>query len=218
MEPLIKLENIVFHYDADKPIINGLDLTVKQQDKIGLTGPNGSGKTTLFHLMVGLLTPISGSINIFNEPRTREKDFYEVRTKMGLLFQDPDNQLFCATVAEDIAFGPFNLGKTRDEVSEIVTDTLEKLGLEKLEHRITYKLSTGEKRLVSLAAVLAMNPEVLLLDEPTAGLDTATREKLIEIIIGLDKTKIIISHDEDFLNQVTTHKLILKDGGIISEQ
>ena len=141
---------------------------------MALLGPNGCGKTTLLHLIVGLLRPSAGQIEAFGRQRMAEADFHEVRRRVGLLFQDADDQLFCPTVAEDVAFGPLNLGKSRDEVRRIVAGTLDSLGLAGYEHRVTYRLSGGEKRLVALATVLAMQPEVLLLDEPSGGLDDAS--------------------------------------------
>ena len=130
---------------------------------MGLTGPNGSGKSTLLKLIVGLVRATAGRVEVFGRFRTCERDFHEVRGRVGLLFQDSDDQLFCPTVAEDVAFGPLNLGQSRDAARRIVTETLDALGLADYQDRITYQLSGGEKRLVALAAVLAMQPEVLLL-------------------------------------------------------
>ena len=169
---------------------------------------NGSGKTTFFHLIMGLNKPTSGHMELFGKPITTVKDFDEVRRRIGLLFQDPDDQLFCPTVIEDVAFGPLNLGESKEKALDIARRTLAKLGLEGFEERVTFKLSGGEKRLVSLATVLAMEPDVLLLDEPLTGLDYDTSSKIVEIISNLDQSYIIISHDIDFLlyttNQICT--------------
>jgi cobalt/nickel transport system ATP-binding protein len=152
---------------------------------------------------MGLIRPDQGTIEIFGEQRREERDFREVRERIGLLFQDSDDQLFCPTVAEDVAFGPLNLGKTREEAVGIVHAVLGRLGLEGFEERLTYKLSGGEKRLVSLASVLAMEPEVLLLDEPTTGLDEDTVARLVDILRSSQLTYLIASHDTEFLGQTT---------------
>ena len=201
---MIELENISYTYPGcERPVIDGLNLTVRRGDQIGLIGSNGSGKTTLFHIIMGLLKPTAGTIKFMDNPVKNEKDFREVRKHVGLLFQDADDQLFSPTVLEDVAFGPLNLGKSRDEARTIAHQTLESLGLKGFQGRITYKLSGGEKRLVSLATILAMEPEILLLDEPTTGLDEATEKRLVEILKDLDMTCLLVSHNLDFLAQTT---------------
>jgi cobalt/nickel transport system ATP-binding protein len=211
-DPLISLRSVCFGYDAGRPVLRGVDMELAAGERVGLTGTNGSGKTTLLHLMVGLLKPTAGEMEAFGEQRERERDFVEVRRRVGLLFQDPDDQLFCPTVAEDVAFGPLNLGVSRDEVSDVVARTLDGLGLAGYEDRITYKLSGGEKRLVSLAAVLAMQPDVLLLDEPTDGLDDEHTERLLAILDDLPQAAVIASHDRNLLGVATAREVRLADG------
>ncbi|MFN3535066.1 MAG: energy-coupling factor ABC transporter ATP-binding protein, partial [Desulfatiglandales bacterium] len=201
---------------------NGVELSVGSGERIGLIGPNGSGKTTLFLCIMGLLKPSSGKISLFGKEMRSERDFRWARRRIGLLFQDPDDQLFCPTVLEDVAFGPLNLGKSPKEAEEIARKTLSFLGLEGLEDRLTYRLSGGEKKLVSMATVLSMEPELLLLDEPTNGLDEETYERIVEILNGLNLTCVFISHDVDFLLN-TTHKIymmqkgrILRDGEMVA--
>ena len=181
-------------------------------------GPNGSGKTTLFHIIMGLLKPTSGSLEIFNRPVKTEKDFIRVRKKIGLLFQDADDQLFSPTVLEDVAFGPLNIGKSREEAMDIARSTLSFLGLNGFEDRITYKLSGGEKKLVSLATVLAMEPEVLLFDEPTSGLDDRTKAILKDVLAGLDLSYIIISHEIDFLGEIADSIYSMNNGKILFDK
>ncbi|OHB66653.1 MAG: energy-coupling factor ABC transporter ATP-binding protein, partial [Planctomycetes bacterium RBG_13_63_9] len=181
-------------------------------------GANGCGKTTLLHLIVGLLRPDSGTVEAFGKIRRTESDFHEVRCRAGLLFQETDDQLFCPTVAEDVAFGPLNLGRSRREVRHIVADTLESLGLGGYQQRITYKLSGGERRLVALATVLAMQPDVLLLDEPTSGLDPQATDRLTRILCDLPQAMVVVCHDQHFNRQVTTGTLQLSDGKLEASQ
>lgn len=209
---MIRLETIRFAYEPARPVLDGVDFTLSAGEKVALNGPNGAGKTTVLHLMVGLVTPQSGRIHAFGRERRVEKDFIEMRGRAGLLFQDADDQLFCPTVAEDVAFGPLNQGKTKAEARAIVHQTLTELGLEGLEHRVTHKLSGGQKRLVSLAAVLAMRPEVLLLDEPTNALDDATRARLLDILAGLPLAMVIVSHDQGVLDRLATRAVRLEGG------
>jgi len=215
---LIKLEGVSYSYPGGPPVLNQLDFQFKRGDRIGLIAPNGSGKTTLLHLIMGLLKPSVGRIEIFGKRTRDEKDFADVRRKIGLLFQDADDQLFSPTVLEDVAFGPLNLGKPRKEALRIAKETLAFLGLDGFENRITFKLSGGEKRLVSLATVLAMAPEILLLDEPINGLDKTTKAKLIEILTGLDLSYLLISHDFDFLAETTDAIYTMQDGKILLDK
>jgi cobalt/nickel transport system ATP-binding protein len=218
-EVIISLKGIYFTYHGNqshRPVLADLNLQISRGERVGLIGSNGSGKTTLFHLLMGLLRPTAGAIEVFGEERRKEKDFREVREKIGLLFQDSDDQLFCPTVAEDVAFGPLNLGKSQEEAVAITREVLERLGLEGFEDRLTYKLSGGEKRLISLATVLAMKPEVLILDEPTTGLDEETVERLTEILRSSHLTYLIASHNIDFLSKTTDIVYRLGSGKLAS--
>jgi len=214
---VVSLDDVSFFYAPGRPVLSGCNFHLERSERVGLIGPNGSGKTTLLALIVGLVRPASGRVEVFGKVRSSEADFHEVRGRAGLLFQDSDDQLFCPTVAEDVAFGPMNLGKPRREVHEIVARTLEALGLAGYEERITYKLSGGEKRLVALATVLAMQPEVLLLDEPTSGLDDQATERVVEIMAHLPQAMLIVSHDRSLLKKITTRSLRLSDGRLEPE-
>ncbi len=215
---IIHLENITFGYPGCDPVLEELNFQFFKGNQFGLMGPNGSGKTTLFHIIMGLLKPSSGKIKIFNTPVETENDFRKIREKIGLLFQDADDQLFSPTVLEDVAFGPLNLGKTKNDAMDIARHTLDFLGLNDFEERITYKLSGGEKKLVSLATVLAMEPKVLLLDEPTSGLDEKTKSTLKRVLIDLDLSYILISHDIDFLHEITDTIYLLENKKILLDQ
>ena len=216
-QPIIKLSGISFAYSENSPILKDLDFEFFTGDKIGLIAPNGSGKTTLFHLIMGLLTPSAGSVKIFGNPMESEQDFAKIRHRIGLLFQDADDQLFCPTVLEDVSFGPLNMGKSRKEAIEISRRTLDYLGLSEFENRITFKLSGGEKKLVSLATVLSMEPEVLLLDEPLTGLDIKTRATITRVLTEMDISYIIISHNIKFMETTTRKILTMRDGKIYTD-
>ena len=214
---LINLEAISFAYAANRPVLENLDFTFSRGQRAGLIGPNGSGKTTLVHIIMGLLKPVSGRVTIFGQTREREADFREVRARIGFLFQDPDDQLFCPTVAEDVAFGPLNLGMPKSEIMGWVGEVLDRLGLAGFEDRVTYKLSGGEKRIVSLATVLAMKPEMLLLDEPTSGLDEETTDRLARVLRESDLPYLVISHDHGFLQRTTDYAYVMDRGRIIRQ-
>ena len=216
--PLINLEGISFKYPGGPMVLKDLDFKLSRGNRIGLIAPNGSGKTTLFHIIMGLLKPSAGKLEIFGKLVREEKDFADVRRRIGLLFQDADDQLFSPTVLEDVAFGPLNLGKSKKQAMEIARRTLNFLGLSGFENRITFKLSGGEKKLVSLATVLAMKPEILLLDEPINGLDMKTKVKLGEILAGLDLAYILISHDFDFLAETAEAIYTMQGGKILLDK
>jgi cobalt/nickel transport system ATP-binding protein len=211
-ESLINIRDVEFSYSPDRPVLGGCNFRLDAGQRVALTGANGSGKTTFLHLIVGLVRPQKGDIEIFGKIRREESDFYEVRRRIGLLFQDSDDQLFCPTVAEDVAFGPLNLGLSRDHARQIVSQTLARLGLTGYENRITYQLSSGEKRLVALATILAMQPEALLLDEPTNSLDEQSTQRLLDILSSLPQAVILVSHDKEFRKKLTGQAYLLRQG------
>lgn len=209
---LIELKDISYNYASDsKPVLQHINFTIGKE-RVGLVGPNGCGKTTLFHIIVGLLQPSSGHILFRGRLVQSQEDFKKLRKDVGFLFQSSDDQLFSPTVLEDVAFGPLNLGFSADDSRDIAVTTLNKLGLQGFENRITHKLSGGEKKLVALATTLSMEPELLLLDEPTNNLDSATRSRLIEILNNLHLPHIIISHDWDFLAETTSSLYTFEHG------
>jgi cobalt/nickel transport system ATP-binding protein len=214
LDCLIKLENICFEFSNEKKVLNNLNFQLNKNEKVALKGENGSGKTTLFHIIMGLLQPQKGNIYLFGNLMKSEKDFRNFRTKIGLLFQDSDDQLFSPSVLDDVAFGPLNIGYKGDEARKIAENTLRDLNIYHLRDRVTYKLSGGEKRMVALATILSMSPEVLLLDEPTNGIDEKHLKLLTDFLKNTSLSFIIISHDENFLNEVTDKSYILKNGKI----
>lgn len=212
VNPLIEVKNLFFSYNGVNPLIRDLNFELFSSEKIGLKGKTGSGKTTFLYLLMGFYRPLAGTIKIFGKERREEKDFIEIRPRLGLLFQDPEIQLFCPTVKEDLAFGPLNLGKSRSEVLRKIDEVSEFLGITHLLERSPLHLSGGEKKLCALASVMTMEPELYLLDEPTNGLDEIYLERLYKFIKEKVKTCIIVSHDEDFLKGTCTKIYQLKEG------
>jgi len=215
MKPLLSLRSISFSYNGSSPILEDIDFDLYEGEKIGLIGPNGCGKTTFLQLCVGLLKPTEGKIFFKGKPVSSEDDLWELRKNIGFVFQNPDDQLFSPTVLEDVAFGPLNLGMKRDEAIEIAKKTLELIGLKGFEDRLTYKLSGGEKRLVSIATVLSMRPKAILLDEPSTGLDPETRKRLIDLLNRLDMALLIVSHDWDFVVKTTKKYFTIENHRIV---
>lgn len=200
---LFELAGIAFAYPERPPLFRDLDFSLNAGERLGIVGANGAGKSTLLLLLVGLLKPQAGRVIAFGRVRQRETDFIEVRQRAGLVFQDPDDQLFCPTVLEDVAFGPLNLGLSKRQALQRVEQTLGQLELDHLRNRLTHGLSGGEKRLISLAAVLAMAPDVLLLDEPSNGLDAALRNRLLTVLSQLPQALVLVSHDHDLMGRLT---------------
>ena len=211
---IIELKNITFGYRTRPNVLRKSNFVLYKSDRVGLVGPNGSGKTTLFHIIMGLLRPSEGEISIFGKTRRTEPDFREVREKIGLLFQDADDQLFSPTVGEDIAFGPLNLGKSPEEATAIAKEILAELEMPGFEDRITYNLSGGEKKLVAFATIMAMRPKVLLLDEPTAGLDGDITKKITAILRNCFESYIITSHDTQLLQETTNRTYRMANGTV----
>ncbi|MBB4285304.1 energy-coupling factor ABC transporter ATP-binding protein [Roseospira goensis] len=212
MPRLFEVVDLRFAYPHRPPVLAGARLHLDAGERLAITGPNGAGKSTLLQVLVGLLRPQEGRVVAFGRERRAEADFHEVRRRAGYVFQDPDDQLFCPTVAEDVAFGPLNLGQSRAEALATVERVLAQVGLEGFRDRVTHTLSGGEKRLVSLACVLAMDPDVLLLDEPTNALDEETTDRMVAVLHDLPQAMILVSHDPHFRRKVATRTLRLSRG------
>lgn len=213
-EPLLQLAGIAFQRGG-REVFRDVDLTLNSGDRLALVGGNGVGKSTLLELIVGLHRPSAGTLSAFGQSCTREADFRTLRTRVGLLFQDSDDQLFCPTVLEDVAFGPLNLGYNETHARAIAEQTLESLGLSGFGERITHRLSGGEKRLVALASVLAMSPDVLLLDEPTNGLDQEAEQRLITHLQQLDQAMILVTHDRRLIEQLADRAALMQDNTLV---
>ncbi len=213
-EALITLADVAFSYPGH-PVLSAVNFQLHPGERVALLGENGAGKTTLLQLMVGLHKPTRGRIHAFGGERRSEQDFREVRGKAGLLFQDADDQLFCPTVLEDVIFGPRNLGRSETEAKAIAEQVLASLGLSRYADRITHKLSGGEKRMISLATVLAMQPQVLLMDEPTNGLDEKAEQRLLAHLESLPQAMLFVSHDRKLVERLATRAVLIQDGTLI---
>uniref|UniRef100_UPI004055BE5C energy-coupling factor ABC transporter ATP-binding protein n=1 Tax=Candidatus Electronema sp. TaxID=2698783 RepID=UPI004055BE5C len=213
MVPLVQLQQVSFSYPgSNRLLLHEADVSFDRSQRIGLIGANGSGKTTLLHIIMGLLRPTAGTLFFKGREVSGAEDFRLLRRSIGMVFQDADDQLFSPTVLEDVAFGPLNFGLSQAEALRISHQTLADLELSKLTERVTCHLSGGEKKLVSLATILSMQPEAMLLDEPTNNLDTATKARLIAILKRLDIGYMIISHDWDFLAETCDEVYTLNEG------
>ena len=185
------------------------DFALHEGERLCLVGPSGRGKTSLLHALLGFVPMQSGSLQVFGRARCREADFVPLRGPLGLLFQDPVDQLFGPTVADDVAFGPRNMGQDRAQAGQLALRTLAALQLEHLAERPVQQLSGGEQRLVALAGVLAMSPRVLLLDEPSNGLDEASCERLFACLLDTGLPMLIASHDQTLVQRLGTRILTL---------
>jgi cobalt/nickel transport system ATP-binding protein len=195
-----------------EPVIRAASMRLDAGERLAIVGPNGAGKTTLLRAIVGLQPIEAGSVRLFGVACAGEKDFRTVRPRIGFLFQDSDDQLFCPTVVEDVAFGPLNAGCTPAEAAARADAVLDMLGIGHLGDRIVHRLSGGEKRLVCLAGLFAMQPEVLLLDEPTNGVDAGNLDRLRRALRTYEGAMILVSHDAAFVAEWATRALVLADG------
>ncbi len=216
-EDLISFSHVAFAYPGGQRVFEDLSFRFGPEERLGLVGSNGSGKTTFLTLIMGLIKAQAGQIKLFGQICQTEKDFRVQRLKIGFVFQDANDQLFCPTVGDDIAFGPLNMGRSKAEVKTIVEETLALLGLSEFYHRPTYGLSDGEKKLVSIGTALAMKPSMLILDEPTTCLDEEASARVAQILLACRLPYLIVSHDHSFLDQVTNERVFLKKGpGVVN--
>lgn len=211
--PLLTISGLSFSYPDQPEVLRGIDLTIMTGERVGLIGPNGAGKTTLFLLSCGILRPDAGEIRLAGEP-LMERAF---DPRIALVFQKSDDQLFCPTVREDIAFGPENMGLPPAEIQARVTAALKAVGGENLAERPVHHLSEGEKRLVAIAGVLAMEPELIIYDEPSAGLDIRSRRRLIALLKKSRKSCLIAAHDLELILEVCDRVLLLDRGQIVAD-
>lgn len=225
-EPVFQLEDVVYAYDGGVTALNHISLAVPAGARVALLGANGSGKSTLLRLLDGLYFPKAGTVTAFGAPLTEESlrdDAFACafRRRVGLVFQNPDVQLFSMSVFDELAFGPLQLRWPKDEIRRRVAETLQTFGIAHLKERPPYRLSGGEKKRVALASVLILDPEVVLLDEPAAGLDPASQGQVLDILAGWKggpKTVITATHDLATVGEIAEHCVVLCQGQIAAER
>ncbi len=223
MTPVVEAKDVRFAFPDGREALGGLSLTIAPGEAVGLVGPNGAGKTTFFLCLIGLCRPQQGTLRVAgldlinSQNRANKRDLLEVRRKAGLVFQNSDDQLFSASVYDDVAFGPLNLGLDESEVRRRVTLALWRVDAEQYANRVSHHLSAGEKRRVALACVLAMEPEILVLDEPTNDLDPRARRETIKLIRSLEQTKLIAAHDLEFILETCDRVAVIDDGQVVAD-
>jgi len=213
---VLKLENVSFAYDNGHEVLKEISLSIKEGEQVALIGANGVGKSTLLKLFVGLLSPQSGRVSV-SGLSVEKANLVAVRRAAGYVFQDAESQLFLANVWEDVAFGPRNEGLVGEDLRHRVDEALASVGLTSLAAEHVYRLSGGQKRLASIATVLALRPDSLLLDEPTLALDPRNRRAVIRALSALPCAKLIATHDLDFVLDACTRVLLMDDGRIVAD-
>jgi cobalt/nickel transport system ATP-binding protein len=213
----IRVTDLSYAYSGAAPALMGISLSIDTGETVGLVGPNGAGKTTLFLILCGVLTAGPGRVLLAGLDPARPAERRRLPDVVGVVFQDSDDQLIHPTVEEDVAFGPLNRGLPPAEVRERVTEALARVGLQGAEQRVPYRMSGGEKRRAALAGVLALRPGILLLDEPTMFLDPRGRRDLTSLVRTLPGTKLIASHDLDFVLDTCARVLVIDGGRIVAD-
>lgn len=216
MTALLAVRGLAYAYPDGRQALYGVNLRIDRGERVALLGPNGAGKTTLALHLNGILTAGAGSVSVAGLPVTKP-NLTEIRRRVGLVFQDPDDQLFLPTVAQDVAFGPANLGMRGAELQQRVDEALTLVGLPEVADRVPHHLSFGQRRRVAVATVLAMRPDLLVLDEPTSNLDPAARRELAEVLTALDTTMLMVTHDLPYALQLCPRSVILADGVIVAD-
>lgn len=214
--PALAVDDLVFAYPDGHEALHGVSFTIEPGERVAVLGPNGAGKTTLVLHLNGIYLPSAGEIRVNGLPVIKA-NLREIRRRVGLVFQDPDDQLFMPTVREDVAFGPANLGHRGDDLAERVLNALTAVGMAEFANRPPHHLSFGQRRRVAAATVLSMEPDILVLDEPSSNLDPAARREFADIIRGLAMTTLIVTHDLLYALELCPRALIMNNGRIIAD-
>ena len=216
MTAAVELAGLVFDYPDGRRALHGVDLRIEPGELVAVLGPNGAGKTTLVLHLNGVHTATAGSASVAGLPVTRA-NLREIRRRVGVVFQDPDDQLFMPTVAEDVAFGPANFGLRGAELDRAVSGALDAVGMAGHADRSPMHLSFGQRRRVALATVLACDPALLVLDEPSSNLEPVARRDLAEVLLGLDRTMVMVTHDLPYAAQLCPRSVVLDGGRIVAD-
>jgi cobalt/nickel transport system ATP-binding protein len=214
--PVLDVQGLAYAYPDGHQALFGVDLHVHRGERVALLGPNGAGKTTLVLHLNGILTPGAGSVRISGLP-VQKANLPEIRRRVGIVFQDPDDQLFSATVRQDVAFGPANLGIRGTELDRRVMAALDQVGMADYVDRPPHHLSFGQRRRVAVATVLAMDPEILVMDEPSSNLDPAARRELADIVRSLEVTVLMVTHDLPYALELCPRAVVLHDGVVAAD-
>ena len=214
--PVLAVTDLAYAYPDGHQALYGVNLAIEDRERVALLGPNGAGKTTLVLHLNGILAPGHGNVEVAGLPVTKPH-LQEIRRRVGLVFQDPDDQLFMPTVAADVAFGPANLGVKGKELAATVARALAQVGMSEYATRPPHHLSFGQRRRVAVATVLAMDPEILVLDEPSSNLDPASRRELADIIRSLDITVLMVTHDLPYALELCQRAVVLSAGQIVAD-
>ncbi|WP_433607695.1 energy-coupling factor ABC transporter ATP-binding protein [Prescottella agglutinans] len=214
--PAIETSGLVFDYPDGRRALDGIDLSIARGERVAVLGPNGAGKTTLILQLNAVLTATAGSVRIGGLAVGR-KNLREIRRRVGVVFQDPDDQLFMPTVAEDVAFGPANFGVRGAELGRRVADALAQVDMAEHAHRSAGHLSGGQRRRVALATVLACRPDVLVLDEPSSNLDPVARRELAEVLMRVEATLVLVTHDLPYAAQLCRRAVVLDEGRVVAD-
>ncbi len=212
----LELRGVCFGYPDGTQVLRGLDLTVAEGERVAVLGPNGAGKTTFVLHLNGILMPTAGTVRVFDTP-VDAAHVREIRRRVGVVFQDPDDQLFMSTVGDDVGFGPANLGVRGHELESRVHEALVAVGMSAEAARPPHHLSFGQRRRVAVATVLAMRPDVLVLDEPSSNLDPAARRELSEILEALALTTVVVTHDLLYALALCARAVIIDDGRVVAD-
>ena len=217
--PSLEIKELAFAYPDGNQALYGVNLSIQKGERVALLGPNGAGKTTLVMHMNGIHPTSHGSIHVAGQlvDSKNKESIKQIRSKVGIVFQDPDDQLFMPTVGEDVAFGPYNMGLRDAELSKVVDEALELVGMSEFKDRPQHHLSFGQRRRVAVATVLAMKPEILILDEPSSNLDPASRRELADILRSLDITIVMVTHDLPYAFELCERSVILSGGIIVAD-
>ena len=212
---MIEFKDVSFAYERGKPVMEHLSFRIERGESVGLIGANGAGKSTVMKLLLGLISG-EGEVLVDGTP-VQKTTLAQIRRKLGFVLQNSDHQMFMPTVYEDMMFAPLNYGVAREEAEKRVDEVLRQLGVEELKHRHNHRISGGEKRMAAIATILAMEPEAILMDEPTAALDPYNRRIVINTIRSLQQTKLITSHDLDMILDTCERVILISEGRIVAD-